>query len=328
MSILIGGSPSTGSSLLRRMLNRHTEIFCGSETSLFAKTELFTDWEEYKVRLFRPSHFGLSNAGWHNFIGLEIDQEYGWSRKEVRQLIKTHFDFASFITAFYGPILERSKKLIWAEKTPSNAFTLQVFLKTFDDGKVVHTVRHPLDIIASLVNRGKSVFDATALCLLNMSKALLIESDPRYILVKYEDLVQQPIESLKALTDFLNVNYQDGMLEPESVKGITQMKGWKSDETKEPSASSIGRFLELPLPTRKQILKYVKYLKGHVNKELDTISKLALHLGYPMPDLTKISEPIDDIESDIQNDLKTRQFSRFYFRKYNYPLSIIHAELS
>ena len=326
MSILIGGSPSTGSSLLRRMLNRHTEIFCGSETSLFAKTELFTDWEEYKVRLFRPSHFGLSNAGWHNFIGLEIDKEYGWSRKEVRQLIKNHFEFPDFVASFYSPILKRNNKSIWAEKTPSNAFTLEVFLKTFEEGKIIHTARHPLDIIASLVNRGKSVYDATALCLLNMSKALLSESDPRYILIKYEDLVQQPAETLMTLSGFLDVEYEEGMLEPESIKsGITQMKGWKSDETQKASTSSIGRFLELPLSTREQILKYVKYLKGHVNKELDTISKLAVHLGYTLPDLTQISPSVDDLELDIQNDLKARQFSRFYFRKYNYPLSISNA---
>jgi len=329
MSILIGGSPSTGSSLLRRMLNRHTEIFCGSETSLFAKTELFTDWEEYKVRLFRPSHFGLSNAGWHNFIGLEIDEEYQWTRKEMRQLIKTHFDFPSFVNSFYKPILEREGKCFWAEKTPSNAFTLKVFLDTFGDGKIIHTVRHPLDIIASLVNRGKSVYDATALCLLNMSKALLCESDPRYFLLKYEDLVTQPEETLVNLCDFLNILYEENMLEPQSSEtGVTQMKGWKSDETDKPSTSSIGRFQELSMSERSKILKYAKYLKGHVNKELDTIAKLALHLGYPFPELNKIDEPIDDITSDMKNDLKARQFSRFYFRKYNYPLSIIDAQVS
>jgi len=122
MSVLIGCSPSTGSSLLRRILNRHPELFCGSETSLFAKKELYTDWRKAKPKITRTSVMGLSNAGWHDLIGVTLDDDYPWTKPELKRLIKSSNNFLSLADHFYEPILKREGKSKWLEKTPSNAF--------------------------------------------------------------------------------------------------------------------------------------------------------------------------------------------------------------
>ena len=56
MPILIGCSPSTGSSLLRRILNRHSQVFCGPETSLLTKKGFYSDWDLYKNRILNLNY--------------------------------------------------------------------------------------------------------------------------------------------------------------------------------------------------------------------------------------------------------------------------------
>jgi len=158
------------------MLDRHPEIFCGPESAMFAKQQLYNDWQGYKSKLFRKSLFGLSTAGWQNFTGVDLGEEYLWSKAEAKELVMRHTTFKSFVEAFYARILEETGKRLWAEKTPSNAFVMESFLSSFGaEAKAIHITRHPLDCIASLCLRGMTAYNAASVYLLNTSKALLSE---------------------------------------------------------------------------------------------------------------------------------------------------------
>jgi len=322
MSILIGGSPSTGSSLLRRMLNRHSEIFCGPETSIFAKQELYTDWKTQKSKLFRKSLFGLPNAGWHNFIGVELDSEYIWSRAAVKALVKSSETFPEFIEAFYAKILEENCKCLWAEKTPSNAFTMNLFLSTFVNGKVIHITRNPLDSIASLHLRGKTLYDAVSVYLLNTAKALASENSDRYHLIKYEDLVSEPELTLQQLCDFMEVAYEDIMLEPQSGEGgVISMLGWKSEEISKPNTSSIGRFLELEPEKQTRVMAYVDLLMQKASANFACLRTVAEHLDYELTAPVVVSPELRaSMQMELDRDKQLRKLSNYHFRAGNYPL--------
>ncbi len=324
MAILIGGSPSTGSSLLRRILNRHTSVFCGSETSLFTKKPLYKDWTANKHRLFRRSIAGLHNAGWHHFNGFILDDDYPYSKDDLKPLIEeSDASFHEFIVQFYKPILKNSTKTIWAEKTPSNVFVFMEFLSAFPDGKTIHIVRHPLDTIASLINRGMSVFNACSVYLLNTAEGLTYEDNPKSHLVKYEDLVLQPENTVKELCSFLNIPFELDMIEQqEASDGNDYMEGWRYKETGLIGSASIGRFDSIDKQLQNEILFILDQLNSKLRSEYSSILNIAAYLKYQLPDYESDTSQGINLSLLLKKDALLRNLKASYFNASNYPLYV------
>lgn len=325
MSILIGGSPSTGSSLLRRMLNRHPDIFCGSETSLLSKAELYDDWTKNKTKLLKKSFFGLSDAGWQNFTGVALAEDYPWTKKELKPILTKSDSLVKFITTFFAKCLSENEKSLWAEKTPSNAFTFDPFLQTFgSEAKVVLTVRHPLDAISSMHNRGMTLYDSICVYLLNVAKASLLHDNTNLKIVKYEDLVSNPEMTLKSLCEFLGVAFASSMLESNKLEsGSASMKGWKSKETNPPNTKSIGRYNELPELSKRRLMSGIELIRNSLNPQLTQVRDIATLYKYELPPAQPIlDEDYTIFKSDMMVDKRNRRFSTAYFRSKNYPISL------
>jgi len=84
MSVVIGCSGSTGSSLLKTILNRHSQIFAGPEAALFAFPQVYDNWKVCKKQLLK----GIKNEDWQLRKGMVLLQpEFGWKREELAQVI-------------------------------------------------------------------------------------------------------------------------------------------------------------------------------------------------------------------------------------------------
>ncbi len=239
--ILIGGSPSTGSSLLRQILNRHSEINCAPETHLFCKPELYENWSSKKFQVQ-----SLKSRSIHPKRGLETSELHVDNRlfKSLLRESESFQEFAQiFIKKFYA---DKDCKYI-AEKTPCNANCASQFLSTFNDARFIHIVRNPYDAIASLILRGYDPVFATMRYLFNASHGLEVKNHENYFQIKYEDLVGNPKVELKKLFAFLSLEFEENVLTPTNTdkNTITQLAGWKYDETKSIASGSIGRFAEL-----------------------------------------------------------------------------------
>ncbi len=70
--VIMGGSGSTGSSLLKNILNRNSKIFAGTETSLFCKKGIYFNWSSAKSRLLKRGVRGLRNFGFHIYNGTDL----------------------------------------------------------------------------------------------------------------------------------------------------------------------------------------------------------------------------------------------------------------
>ena len=291
MPVLIGGSPSTGSSLLVNLLNRNSRLFAGPETYLFIHPRLFEDWERWKGYLLRPAKlWGLKSPGWFLMNGaLLLQGEFGWQRAELARLVGESGSLPEFAERFFARPLRRTGASIWVEKSPANAQTLARFPQTFPDGKVIHCTRNPLDVVASLHARGLSPWYAAGAYVFHTAFALKAEPLPQYRLVKYEDLVREPEKTLQEVCRFLGAPYEPRMLEPDTDREV-RMPGWKHSETGPVAATSVGRFLELPLPEQEILLAALNAFRlepAFVQKHalpFDNAKALALHLGYDWQD--------------------------------------------
>jgi len=253
MSVVIGCSGSTGSSLLKTILNRHSQVFAGPEAALFAFPQVYDDWAISKKRLLN----GIKNEDWQLRKGMILLQpEFGWEKQELEQIIASATSFQAFVEAFFDKPLKRENKQKWVAKTPANAVGLDSFLVHFRQGKVVQTVRNPYDTIASLVARGINAYAATAYYVYNTAAATSNRHNPRYYEIRYEDLVSDPASIIKALFTFLDLPFEPEILVAKHEKRAepTAMKGWKHEETAAVKSSSVGRFQELEA-SKKDLIK-------------------------------------------------------------------------
>ena len=190
MIMLIGGSSSTGSSLLNQLLGRHPRMTISEESSLFARPQLITEWSKYKDRIIRSSPLRpLKSYGWHRENGVTIPYN-SWqiNRDRLGDMIQKHSRFSQFVKELKQDILTNQDTNVWAEKTPADALAMDLVSKLRGDTFLVSMLRHPLEAVASMVFRGYHPIYACCIYLLNTAFALSTDSNRKSI-VKYEDLV-------------------------------------------------------------------------------------------------------------------------------------------
>jgi hypothetical protein len=328
--VLLGGAGSTGSSLLRTLLNRHPEIFSGEELSFFNKEQLFEDWVGFRPRIVSRVRRPLATRGWFPYPGHGLlHGDYAWRADELRELVLTSPSIESFAPAFFEKALARSGKTVWAEKTPSNAYSFRAFLRAFPSGKVVHTVRNPLDATASYVrSTGRHPYFASALWLYNSASALSVSGNPRYCAIKYEDLVSRPQQTLDALFAFLGIPLNQDLTQPSvgDTAVHTRNPGWRSDRTGPVQAPEQPAFESVDPTVQRQIVESLSALaisERHVrSKGLGhrTCVEVCQALGY---DFTPV-RPNDrrPLVREYIRDIVSRTILRYPTGGRFYPVTI------
>lgn len=328
MIVLMGGSGSTGSSLLKNILNRHPAIFAGEESNLFCKKGLYSDFNKNKSKIGQRGISGLKNHGWHIYNGVDLfTSEYNFGKRELDQFTDRSNNFRAFGNLVEWHLTQDKQKTIWIEKTPANACNFGDFLDEFPKGKVIHITRDPLDTIASLVGRGYSTYYAVGIYLINTASGLTHQQSPRSITVKYEDLVQSPKATLTSLCQYLEIPFYDYILQShnESIE-VSQLEGWNYDETQAIGKGSIGRFMKLPQQQREQIRAFASALtisragiKRYGTKH-NTIGEIASALGYTWEQYPTKGYKFSMLKSKAKD--KSQRISRSYPTGLSYPIKI------
>lgn len=327
--IIIGGSPSTGSSLLRQILNRHSRIVCAPETHIWCKEELYKDWESNKGKLLQRSIFGLASKGFFQFVGIDSSQVPKYNKAKTKQLIESSTDIGSFFKQFMAEFYELKADQLYGEKTPGNVLNFNYILESSEDKLCVHTVRDPYDTIASLVARGKSVMEATAFYLYNSAHAMNIWENDRLVTIRYEKLVEDPKLELQGVLGKLNLNFEEAMLQAgdKNQTEVTKLPSWKYDETEKVQQGSVGRFDALDTELKEEIILFVWHLclKDQQRFSFTSIKDISQKLLY------RIIEPKTSLNDAHTKELikHRRSVTKIYkhpkikhFSIRNYPLSL------
>lgn len=330
MSVLMGGSGSTGSSLVKNILNRSKDLFSGAELAFYSKNEVYTNWDKYANRINKRGVRGLRNFGYHLYNGTDLNDEANLnSESDIRQMIQDSQSIEHFSKLFFQKALEHNNAKIWMEKTPANSACFSYFLDSFENGKVIHMVRNPYDTIASLVSRGFDPFYATGIYLLNTASGLsMSERKDRYHEIKYEAVIGKSASTIKTACDFLDIQFDDNMLMSQGEQ-ITdsQLKGWNHDETGNIGRSSIGRFENLSDEERSIIMTAINSIrispkgKRYYRVDVNSIEEICDQLGYAYHQ-TSNSNYIDDLKRMQKKDRLSR-IKRGYPTGVYYPLTIL-----
>ncbi|UCC29807.1 MAG: sulfotransferase [Phycisphaerales bacterium] len=186
--IFVVGSPRSGTTLLRLILDSHPDISCGPET-----------------------HFlmGLSTIVGRRW---ELIERYGFEKAYWYQKVAEFFD------SFQRGYAERRGKKRWAEKTPYYTTILDFINQLFPSSQFIHIIRDGYDVVASHRDRWgyKSAVRATLIWRRYVTLARDFGntvSHDRYHELRYEDLVRTPAPVLRDLFEFLGEPWDPAVLE-------------------------------------------------------------------------------------------------------------------
>jgi hypothetical protein len=187
--IFVIGSPRSGTTLLRLVLDSHPRISCGEET------HFLRDLHSVVGR-----HWGLVAT-----YGLERD----WWLGRLRGLYED----------FQGEVLARSGKARWAEKDPTYTLLLDFIEELFPDALYIHLLRDGHDVVASFRDRWgyRSAARAARTEWARYVEAARSFADgvgpDRFLELRYERLVGDPEAEARRLFAFLGEDFVPAVLE-------------------------------------------------------------------------------------------------------------------
>jgi hypothetical protein len=191
--IFIIGSPRSGTTLFRLILDSHQNISCGPETHILK--DLSKVLGPYWVLLQR---YGFEEAYWCERI-------------------------ASFFGGFQEDYAERRGKNRWADKTPVYALHLDFINRLFPNCVFIHVIRNGYDVVKSHYDRWgyrKAMEAAWSKWHLYVSQARVLGRglpQDRYLEIRYEDLVTDTEKKLREVLDFLGEPWDPAVLDHQSM---------------------------------------------------------------------------------------------------------------
>ncbi len=226
--VFVCGSMKSGTTLITQLLDGHPNLFVMPGDSHYIRHlnrwthEQFDDIAQHWIqRLINPSgkapfwFLGQENEHFEKFL-----QHLNFFLSQT-----THDVFVCVVRALYLANPNRSKHVKhWVEKTPHNELHTTILTGKYPHAKFIHVIRNPLPNIASL-KKVAMLLDRKNFSVVGQAKLLktLMQTatanqrqlgSNRYLVLRYEDLVSQPKETLLSMCQFLEIPFDDTLMTP------------------------------------------------------------------------------------------------------------------
>lgn len=232
--VFIVGTPRSGTTLCARLLGGHSTVYTGGENHFFedvyARREQLgapggdAAAREAVIERLR-SIYGRHNQPEDQALIERLDAD-GGLRAHLRARCR---DYAQCLDAFMRFQMQDSGKQRWANNTPKDIFHAAEILGLFPGAKFVVCVRDVRDFMLSYSGRWqvttpehrerlRALYHPVLTAMLwksTVHRALRLhaaEGPQRVLLLRYEDLVQEPEGAVRRLCGFLDIDFEPGML--------------------------------------------------------------------------------------------------------------------
>jgi hypothetical protein len=249
--VLIFSPPRSGSTLMSRMLNAQPEIAVMFEAGLFSALSRLGCRTRFRSR---AQYLAFLEGLWSSSDGMDVNLSAAvlhMAKRETPPLV------ANALFELGGLYAELNGASRWGEKTPSSLFHQNTIASLLPDAAHVHLVRDPRDVVGSIfrVWHGARIEDDALVRVVAHVKVylqLLGEAGERWrhILVRYEDLVSEPGDTMLSISSFLGVSSSDiKILSAEDRVTSHLAKTLAHDRLLEPiDGRSVGRATEVLSP--------------------------------------------------------------------------------
>lgn len=228
VDFFIGNCPRSGSTLLAKILNEHSEVKVPDETGLLFKFLGIS--RKYRVP-GKPGHY---------------QQVYQADDNGVNQMLhhqRNISDLDDLLTYFSKYYVNNYSKTFTGEKTPNNWYFFESLLKETSQSKLLFIMRNPYSVVNSFKKYQQPWFPfrktpnavrlGTVLPTLVWLKAFehfkQVKKDPRTKLIYYEALTQHPEATLRSVCNFVGLSFESDMLLFYQNPGVKKKVGRSND---------------------------------------------------------------------------------------------------
>ena len=240
--IFLAGTDRSGIGLLAETLNAHPRLFLSRRTRFWDL--IYGQYGDVKHPASEARAIAAMGEQPH-MLELNPDAERLHSDFVA---IGDNRDYAALFRLIHEHHLESITMTRWGDKTLDSDRHAAVILGAYPNAQMIHVVRDPRDRYASQLmhrnaSRGK-VGAGSAIWLASVRRAKRNRTayEGRYEIVRYEDVVLDPEETLRAVCRFLGEDFSESMLE---VSGPPQRLGARAGKPFGRSRlvpTSVGRY--------------------------------------------------------------------------------------
>ncbi|HJQ15263.1 MAG TPA: sulfotransferase [Anaerolineales bacterium] len=209
--IFIGGLDQSGKTPLRRMLSAHPELL------LTRRTYMWSRFYQQFGSLSNPSNLERCLSA---MLAQKAIQEMQPDPQQIRrEFIQGAQTYARLFELFHRQSLERAGKRRWGDQLGFVERFAEVIFSSYPDAKMIHMIRDPRDSSAEGADkkhrgRGKSGWlTARWKFSAHLAQQNSRRYNKHYLVVRYEDLMQDTEKVLRRICTFLNEDYLPEMLE-------------------------------------------------------------------------------------------------------------------
>ncbi len=225
--VFLCGYPKSGTTLLLALLDNHPELLVFPEESkFFSKVMGHPDrgieyvLDKTGVNAFRYDEVSWQ-SGYRDYSEIDFEQYKASLESCWQQSDQSDYALLECVMSSYGKITGQMNPTYWVEKTPRNELYLKDALQRWPELRAIYILRDPRDNFCSY--RKKRQYDKKSFSLENFiqdwSRSLfawetLAKSSAQTLLIRYDDLVSHPKETMKKTCQFLKIDWDDTLVEP------------------------------------------------------------------------------------------------------------------
>jgi hypothetical protein len=220
--VFVVGCGRSGTTLLRLMLDAHSDLAIPGETHfLIALWDRRRQFETAGGRLDAEA-LARSAMSSHQFRYWEVPDDAVLQRVRV---LPPDAGFADTVGALYMAYADERGKRRWGDKTPQYVRSIPLLARIFDGSRFIHVIRDGRDVALSYLSlrwgppnvwRAARIWRDDVAAGRQAGTAL---GPSRYLEVRYERLVAEPEATLRDVCAFLELPFEQGMLEYHLVGG-------------------------------------------------------------------------------------------------------------
>lgn len=246
-NLFIVGNSRSGTSMMSRIIGKNSEIYTFRHEIHFFEEQLEPCKENETLQQDKSNELFC----WLLCVYREGYLKHGSPKKYRDDAVKVLSNYGTALTAvdvykiFLQHTADEQKANIICEQTPRYLLFADTIFKFFPDAFVLNMVRDPRDILLSQKNKwrvrylgAKNVipfqesvrswinyhpFTISLLWKRSIETALRHQNNPRFITIRYEDMVANPEDTLKNLCNRVGIEFQSAMLNI-TVKGSSTTK--------------------------------------------------------------------------------------------------------
>lgn len=197
------GCVRSGTTMLRDFLRLHPRLECPEETHFFRWADPFSsprfDRNYIAMKIF-DRHRKMDGISNHDFFEAKESAD---SRKEMSDN--------------YGQLYLKAKQNPtgrWFDKTPQNIYGIFLISHMYPDSRFIHIHRHPLNVVASLVEGRVMAKHSVKGAVNYWLEAMILMAEykkanhRRVLELPYEELVKNPLVELKKICEFIDEDWR------------------------------------------------------------------------------------------------------------------------